>query len=222
MLVYDKQRQTPGLSGVDIGYALVRREAVERMPAQNGNFEALVYPALAREGKLYAAFTEHRYYSIGSWERIALARAFFSPRKFAFLDRDGTLNERAPRAQYITTPEAFIWLPGARQAVRKLKEAGYTVLLFTNQPGVARGAMTEADLAAVHEKMRRELQAGRCGHRRHLLLHARLGRRLPLPQAQAGPALSGAARLVVRPDACGRLWRRCARRGGRPRGRMPL
>ena len=158
VLVYDKQRQTPGLSGVDIGYALVRREAVERMPAQNGNFEALVYPTLAREGKLYAAFTEHRYYSIGSWERIALARAFFSPRKFAFLDRDGTLNERAPRAQYITTPEAFIWLPGARQAVRKLKEAGYTVLLFTNQPGVARGAMTEADLAAVHEKMRRELQ----------------------------------------------------------------
>ena len=158
VLVYDKQRQTPGLSGVDIGYALVRREAVERMPAQNGNFEALVYPTLAREGKLYAAFYRapvlfHRF--LGAHcpcARVLLAAQVCLP------GQDGTLNERAPRAQYITTPEAFIWLPGARQAVRKLKEAGYTVLLFTNQPGVARGAMTEADLAAVHEKMRRELQ----------------------------------------------------------------
>ena len=156
--VYDKKRQTPGLSGVEIGYALANREVIDRMPEENENFEKLVYPQLAAEGKLYATVTEHRYYSVGSWERIELTQQFFSPRKFAFLDRDGTLNVRAPKARYVTRPEEFVWLPGAREAVKLLKDAGYTVLLFTNQPGVARGAMTLDDLNAIHEKMRRELR----------------------------------------------------------------
>ncbi len=156
--VYDKARTATNLSGVEIGYALARREVLDLIPDGNDNFEKAVYPQLVAQGTLYACVTEHRYYSVGSWERIELTRQFFSPRRFVFLDRDGTLNVKAPRAYYVTRPEDFIWLPGAREAVKLLKDAGYTVLLFTNQPGIARGAMTQADLDAIHEKMRRELR----------------------------------------------------------------
>lgn len=158
---YDKKRAARGLQGVDIGYALVDRKALELMPQENDNFEKIVYPQLVARSELYATVSEHRYYSVGSWERIELTKAFFHPKKAVFLDRDGTLNVRPPKAQYIESPEEFVWLPGAREAVKRFKDAGYTVVLVSNQPGLARGRLTEETLAAIHDKMRREL--AECG-----------------------------------------------------------
>ena len=156
--VYDKKRLTPNLLGVDIGYAIVNKRVFSLLPEENHNFEAVVYPELVRQGRLYASVTRHRYYSVGSWARIELTKAFFRPRKFIFLDRDGTLNVRPPRACYIERPEDFVWLPGAKEAVKELKDAGYTIILISNQPGLARGNLTEDTLAAIHAKMQADLE----------------------------------------------------------------
>ncbi len=156
---YDKKRTMPGLQGVDIGYAIVEKPVLGLLPEENHNFEAVVYPELVRRGKLYAAPTGHRYYSVGSWERIELTKEFFSPKKAVFLDRDGTLNVRPPRACYIEKPDDFIWLPGAREAVKRLKDAGYLLIMVTNQPGIARGNLTEDTLRAIHTKMQADLAA---------------------------------------------------------------
>ena len=155
--VYDKKRTTPGLQGVDIGYAIVDRQVLDLIPEENCNFEQIVYPSLVKQKKLYATVTEHRYYSIGSWERIKLTKEFFSPRKFIFLDRDGTLNQRFAKAHYVERPDEFTWLPGAREALVRLCQAGYQLVLITNQPGVARGNFTKTELAAIHEKMNSDL-----------------------------------------------------------------
>lgn len=156
--VYDKKRLTPGLQGVDIGYAIVNKKVFELLSEENHNFEAAVYPALVERKRLYASVTRHRYYSVGSWQRIELTKEFFRPKKVIFLDRDGTLNARPPRACYIEKPEDFIWLPGARSAVKRLKDAGYTVILISNQPGIARGNLTEETLGEIHDKMQRDLR----------------------------------------------------------------
>ncbi|MCI8477017.1 MAG: D-glycero-beta-D-manno-heptose 1,7-bisphosphate 7-phosphatase [Oscillospiraceae bacterium] len=156
--VYDKKRLTPGLQGVDIGYAIVNKKVFELLPEENHNFEAVVYPALVAQKKLYASVTQHRYYSVGSWERIELTKGFFQPKKVIFLDRDGTLNVRPPRACYIEKPEDFVWLPGAKEAIKTLKDAGYFIILISNQPGIARGNLTEETLAAIHEKMQQDLR----------------------------------------------------------------
>lgn len=157
VLVYDKKREKSDLSGVDIGYAIVRKEVLSLLPQENHNFEAVAYPKLIQKGKLYAMLTEHRYYSIGSWERIELTKKFFSNKKYIFLDRDGTLNVRPPKACYIKDPKDFSWLPGAREAIRLLKQSGYTVVLITNQPGIARKELSEDSLAAIHQKMQDDL-----------------------------------------------------------------
>lgn len=158
VLVYDKKRLTEGLQGVDIGYAIFHKSVLELMSEENENFEAVVYPKLVKMGKLYAEVTEHRYYSIGSFARIELTEKFLSGQKYIFLDRDGTLNEKAPKACYIEKPEQFVWLKGAKEAIRKLKEAGYFIILISNQAGIARGAMTEDDLQKIHEKMQADLK----------------------------------------------------------------
>lgn len=152
--VYDKTRKAPNLQGVEIGYSFIRKEVLSMLGEPAGGFSTEVFPKLAEEGSLYATVTDHRYYSIGSFERMPLTEAFFSGRKIAFLDRDGTLNVKATRANYIEKPEKLVLLPHAAEAVRLLNEAGYITVLVSNQPGIARGRLTVEDLDRVHERLR--------------------------------------------------------------------
>lgn len=61
----------------------------------------------------------------------------------AFLDRDGTLNVKAPEGAYVTDPDRLRLIPGAADAVRRLNDAGLFVVLVTNQRGIARGLLSE-------------------------------------------------------------------------------
>ncbi len=71
-------------------------------------------------------------------------------RPAAFLDRDGVLNVEYG---YVHLRENFEWTPGALQALRALKEAGYWVVVVTNQSGIGRGLYTEEEFLALTEWM---------------------------------------------------------------------
>jgi D-glycero-D-manno-heptose 1,7-bisphosphate phosphatase len=71
-------------------------------------------------------------------------------RPAVFLDRDGTIIEDTG---YIDSPERVRLLPGAASALRELREAGYRVVVVSNQSGVARGHFDEATLLKVHQRM---------------------------------------------------------------------
>jgi hypothetical protein len=74
----------------------------------------------------------------------------------AFLDRDGVLNvDRG----YTFRPEDLVLIPTAAAAVRLLNEAGYYVLVVTNQAGVARGYYTEAAVKKFNAHMQDVLLA---------------------------------------------------------------
>jgi len=77
--------------------------------------------------------------------------------KLLILDRDGTLN--LPRDDFITTPDEWIPLPGALEAVARLNHAGWKVVLASNQPGVGRGLLDVTVLNAIHQKMQKALGA---------------------------------------------------------------
>jgi D,D-heptose 1,7-bisphosphate phosphatase len=74
-----------------------------------------------------------------------------------FLDRDGTLN---PDPGYISAPEKFELFPGTVEALKSLADAGFKLVLITNQSGIARGLITPQQLEAIHEKLRRLLYEG--------------------------------------------------------------
>lgn len=155
--LYDKKRTTLNLQGVDIGYSIVRTDLLDRISVEAQNFESIAYPYAIQNKKMFATVTEHRYYSVGSWERIELTKKFFGNRRTVFLDRDGTVNEKAPKACYIEKPEQFVWLDGACEAIKLLNIHGYRVIIVTNQPGIARGNLTEETLHCIHKKMQDDL-----------------------------------------------------------------
>lgn len=77
--------------------------------------------------------------------------------KVIFIDRDGVINKKAAPHCYIQCWEEFEFLPGVSGAIRKANEAGYVVLVVTNQRGVARGLMTMEDVNDIHRKMAAKL-----------------------------------------------------------------
>ncbi len=77
----------------------------------------------------------------------------------AFLDRDGVINRKMPSGDYVKTWAEFEFLPGAIEALRRLKAAGIRVVVVTNQRGVALGRMTMADVDGIHARMQAELAA---------------------------------------------------------------
>ena len=82
--------------------------------------------------------------------------------KAVFLDRDGVINELIYyREQGIVdspfTVGQFRLLPGVGEAIRKLHDMGYKVILVSNQPGIAKGKISEETFDKVRQKMEKEL-----------------------------------------------------------------
>jgi D-glycero-D-manno-heptose 1,7-bisphosphate phosphatase len=75
-----------------------------------------------------------------------------------FLDRDGTLNRRPPEHDYLRSAREFVWLPGAREAVGRLRQARYVPLVVSNQRGVARGLVTLDALSEIDLRIQLELE----------------------------------------------------------------
>ena len=77
--------------------------------------------------------------------------------KLIILGRDGILNEF--REDHIKSPEEWVPVPGALEAVARLNHAGWHVVVATNQSGIGRGMIDMAMVNAVHAQMMRSLQA---------------------------------------------------------------
>ena len=73
-----------------------------------------------------------------------------------FLDRDGTVIELV---HHLTDPRDVDLIDGAGEAIKKLRKAGYPVVIITNQSVIGRGLLDEAGLALVHGEMNTQLAA---------------------------------------------------------------
>ncbi|MGZ5095933.1 MAG: D-glycero-beta-D-manno-heptose 1,7-bisphosphate 7-phosphatase [Burkholderiales bacterium] len=75
--------------------------------------------------------------------------------KLVILDRDGVVNHDSE--SFIKSPEEWRPIAGSLEAIARLNQAGYHVVLATNQSGVGRGLFEVSTLNAIHDKMHRAL-----------------------------------------------------------------
>ena len=75
--------------------------------------------------------------------------------KALFLDRDGVINHDP--GDYITSWEAFTFLPGIGSFLKMRQEEGYLLILITNQGGIAKGRCSAKTVNDIHRRMREHL-----------------------------------------------------------------
>lgn len=75
--------------------------------------------------------------------------------KLVILDRDGTINVDSD--EFIKSPEEWVPLPGALEAIAKLNHGGWHVVIATNQSGLGRGLFDVVSLNAIHARMQKQL-----------------------------------------------------------------
>jgi D-glycero-D-manno-heptose 1,7-bisphosphate phosphatase len=94
--------------------------------------------------------------------------------KAAFLDRDGVINRKAATEdEYVTRWQEMQILPGVAEGIALLNRAGFLVIVVSNQRGVAKGLITEAELNSIHKRMCDELmRAGAVIHSVYYCPHA--------------------------------------------------
>jgi D-glycero-D-manno-heptose 1,7-bisphosphate phosphatase len=75
--------------------------------------------------------------------------------KLVILDRDGVINFDSDR--FIKCPDEWRPIPGSLEAIARFNQAGFRVVVATNQSGIGRGLFDMAMLNAIHDKLYRSL-----------------------------------------------------------------
>ncbi len=149
---------------VNAGLYAIRKEALRQWSGAKEavDFGKDLFPAMLREGlQLYGYNTPEYIKDIGTpdrYDRIAgdfasglIQRSSLdTPQPAVFLDRDGTLIRDVDG---LRSAEQVELLPGAAAAVYALNRNGFRAVLVTNQPVVAKGFCTEADVQLAHNKL---------------------------------------------------------------------
>ena len=143
-------------------------------------------------------------------------------RRAVFLDRDGVINanlERNGRPVAPMTLAEFQLLPSVADAVRRLKDRGYVIIVITNQPDVANGLTPRSTVEAMHELIRAELavddiktcfhnDAAGCACRKPkpgMILQAAAAHGIDLSRSYANRATGGATRWRAVPPVVQRF-----------------
>lgn len=153
---------------VNAALYVVRRDALAQWSASTGklDFTKDIVPTLIGQGaRVHAYHSEDYIKDMGTPERLQRVERDFlagkislemtsKPKPTIFLDRDGTLNVER---DFLKTPDQLELIPGAGAALKALRQAGYRLVVLTNQPVIARGEASFDDVAAVHRKLEWEL-----------------------------------------------------------------
>ena len=144
----EKSGSEPGL--INAGISVLDRSVLTMIGPLPFSIETGIYPVLVSQGRLQGIVETGYFIDIGLPEtyeqaQTQLPAAFRRPA--LFLDRDGVLNEDKG---YVHRIEDFAWMPGAIEAIQKARQAGFLVVVVTNQAGVARGYYDEAAVERLH------------------------------------------------------------------------
>ncbi|MDR1092892.1 MAG: HAD-IIIA family hydrolase [Clostridiales bacterium] len=147
---------------VNSGLYVVTRAVSDRVkrPEKTDLEKDIVIPMID-SGGVYAYASCEYVKDAGTPERYAQAesdcargivrrRNLSNKQKCVFLDRDGTLNESAG---FIARPDGLRLIGGVAEAVKRINRSEYLAVVATNQPVVARGDCTAAELDAVHRRL---------------------------------------------------------------------
>lgn len=162
-------REVPNL--VNAALYVLDRDGLEDVTPTRGSEDIAkhMFPRMLELGRsLYGYVSPEYVKDMGTPERLDRVERDFvaglperlsvrQPRSAVFLDRDGTINRDVT---HLKSPGQIELLPGVAGAIRRLNLSGMLAVVITNQPVVARGDVTPAELNRIHNRLQFELGVG--------------------------------------------------------------
>lgn len=154
---YDKSRSAKGLNFVELGYMVVSNKVFEFYSHKDVSFSDIINK-LVIAGQVAGIAVLDAYYSISDIQRLKLAEKYLEPKKILLIDRDGVVNKKAPRGEYISSWDNFSFIPENIEGIKKLSQAGFSFIVISNQAGIARGKVTAEAVNFIHHRMKEALE----------------------------------------------------------------
>jgi len=162
ILRYDKRNRSVKMHHIDYGLGGFRSSVFAALAEDQVHDLAGVYQDLLCRGELAGYEVRERFYEIGSRAGIEELENYLAGRKqrAVFLDRDGVLNEAIVREGRPYPPASLAELrivSEAAAALRRLKDAGFLLIVVSNQPDVGRGTQSREAVEELNAAVRRAL-----------------------------------------------------------------
>jgi D-glycero-D-manno-heptose 1,7-bisphosphate phosphatase len=102
--------------------------------------------------------TPNLYYSLSNSNRIPkVFRYLDKSRRVILLDRDGTINKKAPKGEYVLEYNQFEWIRDSKELFYYLRVKNCEVFILTNQPAVGRNIVSKSDIDSLHSLIAGEI-----------------------------------------------------------------
>lgn len=154
---YDSSRSESNSDFVEIGYSLISKNKIMACldEHKHESFSSVIQ-SLTDSKQVSAVVVATGYTSISDSVRLASTETYLKHHKILLLDRDGTLNIKPQRGEYVNSIDEFKWIESSRDALRILGENGFSFIIISNQAGVATGATKFEDLNKINDYLRAE------------------------------------------------------------------
>jgi len=147
---YDNDRSDSTLNCVEIGYMIVEKASVfEQIECPDCSF-SVVLRTMATKGMISGYLQQDAYHSISDPVRWKKTEHYLQNKKIILIDRDGVINKKAPRGEYISCWEDFQWIEDTRSALKTLANNGFKFVVISNQAGINRGMIDPDELERIH------------------------------------------------------------------------
>ena len=155
---YNNNRSDISLKYVEIGYMIVEKnQTLAFYTGPDCSFSSILQKMTTQ--KQISAWIQHDdYHSISDPERWKSTEEYLSPKKIILIDRDGVINSKAPRGEYISSWKDFEFIQENYEAMKYLAQEGFQFIVLSNQAGIARGTVKYDELERIHKNMKDELQ----------------------------------------------------------------
>ena len=158
IVLYDETRQADDLKYVELGYMIVNKKCIlEFMDGSNISFSEII-KILVEKREVAGLETKYNYHSISDIERLEKMRNYLANKKIILIDRDGVINKKPARGEYVLGKEDLILSEDSIKAMKRLSDEGFSFIIITNQLCVAKGLISKDELANIHNHLLERLK----------------------------------------------------------------
>jgi histidinol-phosphate phosphatase family protein len=155
--LYDKTRSSKNIDFVELGYMIASKKIFQFITNENSSFSDAIFK-LVLEHQVAGMVGGDAYHSISDPDRWRLTEKYLTPKKILLIDRDGVINHKAPKGEYIDSWGQFSFIRENIQGMKSLSNLGFSFIIISNQAGIGRKMVSEKTVISINEKMKSSLE----------------------------------------------------------------